>query len=91
MTPDDPYLTPLPTDFRIGRMASDDLVDIFHGVDLTSTNSDLALLSAQRLAHFGIISPSAFRFCRLEDAISCLLLTAMTPGIHDWEDSPPAP
>ena len=50
MTPDDPYLMPLPTDFHIGRMASDDLADIFHGVDLSSTSPDLALLSARRLA-----------------------------------------
>ena len=74
MTPDDPYLPPLPTDFHIGRMPSDDLADIFHTVDRKATNTDLALLSVQSLAHFGITSPATFRFCRLEDAISCLLL-----------------
>ena len=74
VTPDDPYLPPLPSDFHIGRMPSDDLTDIFHGTDLQATNTDLVLLVVQRLAQFGITSPASFRFCRLEDAISCLSL-----------------
>ena len=50
MTPDDPYLSPLPSDFHSGRTPSEDLTDIFHGTDLQATNMDLVLLVVQRLA-----------------------------------------
>ena len=41
--PDDHYLVPLPTDFNIGRTASEDLKDVFFGIDLAATNSNLAV------------------------------------------------